>query len=46
MGLIVIRPEQEHEGRLERVLERACYDMPADEVIRSAAVLDEMLAAG
>lgn len=46
MGLIVIRPEQEHEGRLERVLEQACYDTPADEVIRSAAVLDEMLAAG
>ena len=46
MGLIVIRPQQEGEERLEKVLSHACADLKVDQVIRTAEQLKLLLAGG
>ena len=46
MGLIIIRPEQENEERLEQVLSYACRGIEADEVIRTVDALEEKIRNG
>ena len=43
MGLILIRPQQEHEERLLQVLDHACADLPVERVIRAAGELEALL---
>lgn len=46
MGIVVIRPLQEQEERLEKILGHACGGIPIDCVIRSPEALEKMLESG